>query len=41
MKKYGLENFSLGITVFCDKNPKTCLDLEQKWIDYLKPDYNV
>lgn len=41
MKKYGLENFSLGIMVFCDKNPKTCLDLEQKWIDYLKPDYNV
>ena len=41
MKKYGLENFSLGILEICDKNPKTCLDLEQKWIDCFKPDYNV
>jgi hypothetical protein len=30
MKKYGLDNFSLGIKEFCDKDPKLCLDLEQK-----------
>ena len=39
MKKYGLENFSLGILEFCDKN--VCLMLEQKWIDHYKPKYNV
>ena len=41
MKKYGLDNFSLGIKEFCDKNPQICIDLEQKWIDYYKPKYNV
>ena len=41
MKKYGLENFSLGIKEFCENNLKICLDLEQKWIDYYKPKYNV
>jgi group I intron endonuclease len=41
MKKYGLDNFSLGIKEFCDKNPKICIDLEQKGIDYYKPKYNV
>nr|YP_010564227.1 hypothetical protein OYW92_mgp13 [Epichloe bromicola]UYX62211.1 hypothetical protein [Epichloe bromicola] len=41
MRKYGLDNFSLGIKEFCDNNPKICLDLEQKWIDYYKPKYNV
>ena len=41
MKKYGLDNFSLGIKEFCDNNPKVCLDLEQKWIDHYKPVYNV
>lgn len=41
MKKYGLENFSLGIKEFCDKDPKVCVYLEQKWIDYYKPRYNV
>jgi hypothetical protein len=30
MKKYGLENFSLGILEFCKKDPKICLNLEQK-----------
>ena len=30
MKKYGLENFSLGIKVFCTENPKDCMSLEQK-----------
>ena len=38
-KKYGLENFSLGILEFCDKN--SCISLEQKWIDLYKPNYNV
>lgn len=41
MKKYGLENFSLGIIEFCARDPKICLDLEQKWIDHYKPKYNV
>lgn len=30
MKKYGLENFSLGIKEFCAKDPKICINLEQK-----------
>lgn len=30
MKKYGLENFSLGIKEFCKQDPKLCLSLEQK-----------
>lgn len=41
MKKYGLENFSLGIKEFCKKDSQICLNLEQKWIDYYKPLYNV
>nr|AFD95924.1 intron-encoded LAGLIDADG endonuclease family protein [Talaromyces stipitatus] len=41
MKKYGLENFSLGILEFCKQDPKICLELEQKWIDFYKPKYNV
>lgn len=41
IKKYGLENFSLGIKEFCEQNPKTCLKLEQIWINYYKPKYNV
>jgi hypothetical protein len=30
MKKYGLENFSLGIKEFCKQDPKICINLEQK-----------
>jgi hypothetical protein len=30
MKKYGLDNFSLGIKEFCASDNQTCLDLEQK-----------
>lgn len=41
MKKYGLENFSLGIKEFCIQDPQICLKLEQKWIDYYKPKYNI
>ena len=41
MKKYGLENFSLGIKEFCENKSEICLDLEQKWLDYYKPKYNV
>ena len=41
MKKYGLDNFSLGIKEFCASDPKICLDLEQKWIDHYEPKYNV
>ncbi len=41
MRKYGLDNFSLAILEFCDSDLSVCLDLEQKWIDYYKPNYNV
>ena len=37
MKKYGLENFSLGILKFCKNDYKVCLNLEQKWLDKSKP----
>ena len=41
MKKYDLENFSLGILEFCKNDFKVCLNLEQKWLDKYKPKYNV
>lgn len=41
MKKYGLENFSLGILEFCKNDSKVCLNLEQNWLDKYKPKYNV
>nr|QID02795.1 hypothetical protein [Orbilia oligospora] len=41
MRKHGLENFSLAILEFCNKNLTTCVKLEQKWIDYYNPEYNV
>ncbi len=41
MRKYKLENFSLGILEFCPSDIILCSDLEQKWIDYYKPKYNV
>ena len=30
IKKYGAENFSLGILEFCKKDPNVCIELEQK-----------
>lgn len=41
MKKYKLENFSVAILDICESNIIVCSDLEQKWIDYYKPNYNV
>lgn len=41
MRKYGLENFSLAILEFCSKDLTNCIKLEQKWIDYYNPKYNV
>jgi len=41
MRKYKLENFSLGILEFCPSDIIICSDLEQKWIDHYKPKYNV
>jgi group I intron endonuclease len=41
MKKYGLNAFSLGIKEFCIESPINCIILEQKWIDFYKPEYNV
>ena len=41
MRKYGLDNFSLAILEFCDPDIKVCSNLEQKWLDYYKPSYNI
>lgn len=41
MRKYKLENFSLAIQEFCKPDIIVCSDLEKKWIDFYKPDYNV
>ena len=41
MKKYDLDNFSLGILEFCKNDSKVCLNLEQKWLDKYKPKYNI
>jgi group I intron endonuclease len=41
MRKYKLENFSLAILEFCISDIIICSNLEQKWIDYYKPRYNV
>ena len=41
MKKYKLENFSLAILEFCNSDIKVCSNLEQKWLDYYKPSYNI
>ena len=41
MRKYNLENFSLAILEFCKSDIIVCSDLEKKWIDFYKPDYNV
>jgi group I intron endonuclease len=41
MRKYGLENFSLAIIEFCTSDSAVCLELEQKWIDYYQPKYNI
>lgn len=41
MRKYKLENFSLAILEFCISDVKVCSNLEQKWMDYYKPSYNI
>lgn len=41
MRKYGLENFSLGILEFCTSDVTDCSKLEQKWIDLYQPKYNM
>ena len=41
MRKYKLENFYLAILEFCKPDIIVCSDLEKKWIDFYKPDYNV
>ena len=41
MRKYKLENFSLAILEFCNSDIKVCSNLEQKWLDYYKPSYNI
>ncbi len=41
MRKYKLENFSLAILEFCKPDIMICSDLEQKWINYYKPKYNI
>ena len=39
MQKYGSENFTIGILEFTDKLGAS--EAEQKWIDSLKPEYNL
>jgi group I intron endonuclease len=41
MRKYELKNFSLGILEICASDTIVCSELEQKWMDYYKPRYNV
>ncbi len=41
MRKYKLENFSLAILEFCPDDIVICSKLEQKWMDYYNPKYNV
>lgn len=41
MNKYKLENFSLGLIEFCAKDVIACTTLEQKWMDFYKPSYNI
>jgi len=41
MRKYKLKNFSLAILEICASDVIVCSDLEQKWMDYYKPRYNV
>lgn len=41
MCRYKLENFSLGIIEFCEKDIIVCVKLEQKWMDFYKPSYNI
>lgn len=41
MRKYGLENFDLAILEFCESNETDCSKLEQFWIDYYQPKYNI
>ena len=37
--KYGISKFKLEILVYCSK--KKCIKLEQKYINLLKPEYNI
>jgi group I intron endonuclease len=41
MIKYKLENFSLAILEFCKSDVLEAAKLEQKWIDFYKPKYNI
>lgn len=41
MRKYKLENFSLAILELCTPDIIVCSELEQKWMNYYKPEYNV
>ena len=41
MQKYGLNNFSLGILEFCEKDVIECVKIEQKWMDHYEPSYNI
>jgi group I intron endonuclease len=41
MRKYELKNFSLGILETCVSDTRVCSELEQIWMDFYKPRYNV
>ena len=41
IKNYGLNNFSFINLEYCEPNIIICVKLEQKYIDFYKPDYNI
>jgi group I intron endonuclease len=39
--KYGLNNFAFLLLQFCDKDEDICLGLEQHYLDFYHPEYNI
>src|SRR5258706_3990119 len=39
LRKYGISMFKLEILVYCE--PEKCVKLEQKYINFFKPPYNI
>jgi group I intron endonuclease len=41
LKKYGLNKFVFIILQYCDQVEELCLRLEQNFLDFYKPKYNI
>jgi group I intron endonuclease len=39
--KYGTSNFAFLVLQFCKEDENTCLGLEQYYLDYYQPEYNI